>query len=183
MKCGSRKFLGFASILVLLKTEKKCLCISEKKILDIYLAFCVSFLEFPFGACVCGVLLFLGFLATAFPAKNFRERANRQPPLATLFSKLLNHSRKIHSGSSLMHRMGKLLTDRKCTQYRQLKIGRREKGVLAKGVFAESSVTPKKTKTIQGHWAKQCIWHSERHSQERGTILQSPLLKTPFLGS
>ena len=40
-----------------------------------------------------------------------------------------------------------------------------EKGVLAKGVSAESSVTAKETKSTQGHWVQQCIWHSERHSQ------------------
>ena len=52
-----------------------------------------------------------------------------------------------------------------------------EKGVLAKGVFIESSVTPKKTKDTQGYWAQQCVWHLEPHSQERLTFLQKPLSK------
>ena len=56
-----------------------------------------------------------------------------------------------------------------------------KKGVLAKGVSAESSVTPKETKSIQGYWAQQYIWHSERHSQERCTFCKNPLLKNPLL--
>ena len=55
-----------------------------------------------------------------------------------------------------------------------------EKGVLAKGVSAESSVAPKETKNTQKYWAQQCIWHSERHSQERRTLLQTTPSKTPF---
>ena len=54
-----------------------------------------------------------------------------------------------------------------------------EKGGLAKGACAESSVTPKETKNTRGHWAQQYIWHSERHSQERHTFLQKPPLKPP----
>ena len=34
------------------------------------------------------------------------------------------------------------------------------KGVLSKGVSAESSVTPKETENNQGNWAQQYIWHS-----------------------
>ena len=56
-----------------------------------------------------------------------------------------------------------------------------EKGVLAKGVSAESSVTPKETKNAQGYWAQQYIWHSERRSQERRTILQKPPSKNPLV--
>ena len=54
------------------------------------------------------------------------------------------------------------------------------KGVLAKGVSAEASVAPKETENNQGYWAQQCIWHSERHSQERRTYFcKNP----PSLGS
>ena len=51
-----------------------------------------------------------------------------------------------------------------------IKIRNQEKGVLAKGVSANSSVTPK----IQNYpriLSQQYIWHSERHSQERHTRL------------
>ena len=34
-----------------------------------------------------------------------------------------------------------------------------EKGVLAKRVSVESSVTGKETKSTQGYWAQQYIWH------------------------
>ena len=36
--------------------------------------------------------------------------------------------------------------------------GAKKRGVLARGISAESSVTPKETKNTQGHWAQQCIW-------------------------
>ena len=55
-----------------------------------------------------------------------------------------------------------------------------EKGVLAKGISAESSVTPKETKKTPKYWAQQCIWHSEHHSQERRTFLQKPPSKKPL---
>ena len=55
-----------------------------------------------------------------------------------------------------------------------------EKGVLAKGVSAESSVTLKETKRSRGYWAQQHVWHSERHSQERRTFLQKPPSKNPL---
>ena len=55
-----------------------------------------------------------------------------------------------------------------------------EKGVLAKGVSVESSVTPKETKNTRGHWAQQFIWHSERHSQERRIFWQKPPSKNPL---
>ena len=45
-----------------------------------------------------------------------------------------------------------------------------EKGALATGVSAESSVAPKETENNQGYWAQQDIWHSERHSQEKRII-------------
>ena len=54
------------------------------------------------------------------------------------------------------------------------RIRNQEKGVLAKGVSAECNVTAKETKTTQGYWPQQYIWHSERHSQERRTFLQKP---------
>ena len=60
------------------------------------------------------------------------------------------------------------------------KIRSQEKGVLAKGVSTESSVTRKETINIQRYWAQPYIWHSERHSQERRTFCTNPLLKTPF---
>ena len=64
-----------------------------------------------------------------------------------------------------------------------------EKGVLAGGISAKSNVAPK-TKDRQGYWARQHIWHSVRHSQERRTFLQKPpsnktfswLLKLESLG-
>ena len=41
---------------------------------------------------------------------------------------------------------------------------------------------PKETKNIQGYWAQQYIWHSERDSQERRILLQKPPSKnTLFL--
>ena len=55
-----------------------------------------------------------------------------------------------------------------------------EKGVLAKGVSVESSVTAKEAKNSQGHWPQQYIWHSEHHSQERRMFCKNPLPKTPF---
>ena len=55
-----------------------------------------------------------------------------------------------------------------------------EKGVLAKGVSVESSVTAKATESTQGCWPQQYIWHSERHSQERRTFCKNPLLKPPL---
>ena len=55
-----------------------------------------------------------------------------------------------------------------------------EKGVLAKGVSVETSVTAKETKNTQGCWPQQYIWHSERHSREKGAFCKNPLLKTPF---
>ena len=59
-----------------------------------------------------------------------------------------------------------------------------EKGVLAKGVSAESSVTPKETENNQGYWARECIWHSERRSQERRKIFaKKPLLEKALLYS
>ena len=58
-----------------------------------------------------------------------------------------------------------------------------EKGLLAKGVSAESSVTSKETKNTRGYWAQQLIWHSERHGQERQIFLRKPPSKTPpFFG-
>ena len=54
------------------------------------------------------------------------------------------------------------------------------KGGFSKGVSVESSVTSEETKSTQGCWPQQYIWHSERHSQERRTFCGSPLLKTPF---
>ena len=56
----------------------------------------------------------------------------------------------------------------------------REKGVLAKGVSAGSSVTPKETENTQRYWAQQYIGHWERHSQERRTFLQKPPSKNPL---
>ena len=55
----------------------------------------------------------------------------------------------------------------------------REKGVLAKGVSAGSSVAQKETKNTQGHWAQPYIWHSERHSQERRTLKKKHALVAP----
>ena len=56
-----------------------------------------------------------------------------------------------------------------------------EKGVLAKGVSVESSVTAKAAKNIQGYWPQQFIWGlKSAHSQERRTFCRSPLLKTSF---
>ena len=52
--------------------------------------------------------------------------------------------------------------------------GTQKRGVLAKGVSAESSVTPKETKNTQRYWAQQLTWHSEHHCQERHTFLQKP---------
>ena len=52
-----------------------------------------------------------------------------------------------------------------------------EKGVLAKGVSVESSVTAKETKSTQGYWAQQYIG---RHSQERHTFFQKPPSKKTF---
>ena len=62
-------------------------------------------------------------------------------------------------------------------QFRFLVSGRKTKkrGVLAKGVSVESIVTAKETKSAQGYWAQQYIWHSERHSQERRTFCKNPL--------
>ena len=54
-----------------------------------------------------------------------------------------------------------------------------DKGVLAKGVSAKSSVMPK-GKNTRGYWAQQCIWHSEHHSQQRRTFLQKPPSRTPL---
>ena len=56
------------------------------------------------------------------------------------------------------------------------------KGVLAKGVSVESSVTAKETKNTQGYWPQQYIWHSERRAKciARHTFCKNPLLKTPF---
>ena len=54
-----------------------------------------------------------------------------------------------------------------------------EKGVLAKGVSVESSVTPTETKTIQGYWAQQHIWHSEFQPRE-ACIFQKPPSKKPL---
>ena len=48
------------------------------------------------------------------------------------------------------------------------------KGVLAKGVSAESSVTPKEAEYNQGYWAQQYIWHSERHRPREVYILHKP---------
>ena len=55
-----------------------------------------------------------------------------------------------------------------------------EKGVLAKGVSVESSVTAKETKSTQGYWAQRYIWHSERHSQERPAYLEKTPSKNPL---
>ena len=55
-----------------------------------------------------------------------------------------------------------------------------EKGVLAKGVSAESSVTPRRTKKYPAYWAQQYLYHSERHSQERRIFLQKPPSKNLF---
>ena len=60
------------------------------------------------------------------------------------------------------------------------KFRNQEKEVLAKGVSAESSVTPKEPKNIQGYWAQLYLWHSEHHSQERRTLCKNPFLKPPF---
>ena len=54
-----------------------------------------------------------------------------------------------------------------------------EKGVVAKGVSEESSVTPKNKNTLK-HWTQQDIWHSERHSQGKRTFLQKPPSKNPL---
>ena len=54
-----------------------------------------------------------------------------------------------------------------------------EKGVLAKGASAESSVTRKRTRNTQGNPTQQHISHSQRHSQDRRAFLQKP----PSLGS
>ena len=61
-------------------------------------------------------------------------------------------------------------------------IRNKEKGVLAKGVSAESSVTAKEIKNTQGYWPQQYMWHSERHIQEKRTFCKNPPLKTlkPF---
>ena len=56
----------------------------------------------------------------------------------------------------------------------------RKRGVLAKGVSVESSITAKEMKATQGYWPQQYICHSERHSQERRTFLQKPPPKTPL---
>ena len=55
------------------------------------------------------------------------------------------------------------------------------KGGLAKMVSTAFSVAPKKTKTTQGSWTWQCIWHSERDSQERRTFLRKPPSKIPLV--
>ena len=52
-------------------------------------------------------------------------------------------------------------------------------GPLSRNVFrsSESNVTPEETRNTQGYWAKQLIWHSEHHCQEKHTFLQTtPLL-------
>ena len=41
----------------------------------------------------------------------------------------------------------------------QIQLRNQEKGILAKGVSAESSVTPKKPNNTQGHWAQRYILH------------------------
>ena len=58
--------------------------------------------------------------------------------------------------------------------------GIKKRGFWQMGVSAGSSVAPKKTKAIQGDWAQQSIWHSERHSQERRPFLQKHPSKTPL---
>ena len=57
---------------------------------------------------------------------------------------------------------------------------KQEKGVLAKGVSADSSVTAKETKNTQRYWPQQYLWRSVRHSQERRTFLQQPPSKNPL---
>ena len=52
--------------------------------------------------------------------------------------------------------------------------GTKIKGVSATGVFAESCVTRKETKSTGGIGPSGTFWHSERHSQERRTSLQKP---------
>ena len=60
-------------------------------------------------------------------------------------------------------------------------LGNQEKGVLAKGVSAEPSVTSRKQKIPGGNWAQQYIWHSERHRQERRICLRkNPPSKNPL---
>ena len=80
-----------------------------------------------------------------------------------------------------MHRIGFLgIGPDPASSEERLQIRNQEKGVLAKGVSAESRVTPKETKNTRGYWAQQYISHSEHHSQERPTSWHKPLLKTPF---
>ena len=55
-----------------------------------------------------------------------------------------------------------------------------DKGVLATGVSAASSVMRKTTKTTQGYWSQKYIWHSGHHSQERCTHLQNPPSRNPL---
>ena len=55
-----------------------------------------------------------------------------------------------------------------------------KKGVLAKGVSAGSSVTPKEQKILLGHWPQQYIWHSQRDGQEGRVFLQKPPSKNPL---
>ena len=54
------------------------------------------------------------------------------------------------------------------------------KGGFSKGVFCRVERHAQEDIKYQGYWAQQYIWHSERHSQDRRTFLQKPLVKTPF---
>ena len=54
-------------------------------------------------------------------------------------------------------------------------LGNQRKGVLAKGVSAESSLASKESNHTPKYWAQQYIWHSKRHSQERGTFRKKNL--------
>ena len=61
-----------------------------------------------------------------------------------------------------------------------------KKGDFSKGAFCriQNSVSwPRKQKLPKDIGASLYMWHSKRHSQERRTLLQNPLLKTPFLVS
>ena len=54
------------------------------------------------------------------------------------------------------------------------------KGGFSKGGFCRIQCHTQDDNNTQGYWARECIWHSERHSQERRTFLQTPFRKPPL---
>ena len=67
-----------------------------------------------------------------------------------------------------------------CTGFTVPGKSRTKKRGFSKGGFCRVQCHGQETKSTQGYWAQQYIWHSERHSQERRIFLQKPPSKKPL---